>query len=855
MKKTWISVFFISMMWLFLLPVFTRPSRFFLLFLLIGLGLNIRAFWGWRIHQWTPYLYLFFIPIIFFTLTIHFPFNLGGILLLLGGFLAIFHKNPKISSSFSLGFLLTGTIILLQTAVLPFFFHFASRYHRIVALNHVFNLLTQLSGLTASYDTKNLLISTADGVSPVAVSWEALGLFPALMLLIGSIALLIFIPSKVKKPFLTLFGITMGYMVLRFQALLFFFADSRSTSIFWKPGFVILSFFLLPVILSRFIHLETKDDKSIKPIFGKFRVNGFLTGTIIFFGIFFLIGFWNFNDPGIKKEGRILIDEAHSNWEWTEKKYDTDWYGQQSGYNYYCLKEFLANYYHVNINKDKITADILNEYDILIIKTPTQFFLSEEAQAIKEFVKRGGGVFLIGDHTNVFGMGTYLNPIAGLFGFRFKYDATYDLKTLNLSLFNPQEINVISHPVLNHIPFFLFATSCSLRTPLFSENVILGYGLKSLDADYSQRNFFPRHSDTDMEFGLFVQMGGIKYKNGRVLLFTDSTCFSNFSMFMPGKPELILGSIEWLNRRNKLNFMNKIFFILASICVILFFILRSSISKMTLLSLLLFSSLLAVSLGKITFDRINRMNYPFPKSHTHFHEVSFDLEHSSFYIPAKEFKYKKDTLETFYIWTQRLGIVPNVKFEFEECLKDNAALVIVNPTKPFKEEEILKFKMWIEEGGRALIMDDPRRRDISTAHQLLSPFGMSLEYYEIENGIIVDKNANEIWEGEHLGVVKGGDSLCYVKPVHKKEGNDESIKETSSEATKEREEIDKSDLAILAVTKKGKGMLVVFGCSSMFFNKVMGLVSTIPNNKLKRIYEFEYWIFRDLLEISRNGKN
>jgi hypothetical protein len=46
-------------------------------------------------------------------------------------------------------------------------------------------------------------------------------------------------------------------------------------------------------------------------------------------------------DPGLKSQGRILVDEYHSDWEWTEQEFDTKWYGIKSGYNYYNLFEYL----------------------------------------------------------------------------------------------------------------------------------------------------------------------------------------------------------------------------------------------------------------------------------------------------------------------------------------------------------------------------------------------------------------------------------------------------------------------------------------------------------------------------------
>ena len=48
-------------------------------------------------------------------------------------------------------------------------------------------------------------------------------------------------------------------------------------------------------------------------------------------------------------------------------------------------------------------------------------------------------------------------------------------------------------------------------------------------------------------YGSFVQLWATQFGRGRVLAFTDSTIWSNFCFFDPGKSELWLGMCEWLN--------------------------------------------------------------------------------------------------------------------------------------------------------------------------------------------------------------------------------------------------------------------------------------------------------------------
>ena len=133
----------------------------------------------------------------------------------------------------------------------------------------------------------------------------------------------------------------------------------------------------------------------------------------------------------------------------------------------------------------------MSNYDILIIKCPTKPFSQEEINAIVKFVHEGGGLWLIGDHTNVFGMNTYLNSISRKFGINFNYDSTNDLNTGFLSTYTTPK--VLKHPILKGISSFDFMTSCSLKAPLLVEDVMIGYSLGAFPGDYSDKDFLEKY--------------------------------------------------------------------------------------------------------------------------------------------------------------------------------------------------------------------------------------------------------------------------------------------------------------------------------------------------------------------------
>lgn len=171
-----------------------------------------------------------------------------------------------------------------------------------------------------------------------------------------------------------------------------------------------LSLFPLTFLLAKFIRFDKIDIFSLPNIYWQRQYIFPIIFIIIF--VFSITGFFGFFDHGIKKQGRILIDEGHSDWEWTTKKFDTEWYGRQSTYNYYSLAQYLKKFYSVEQKIENLTDSLLVNYDILMIKTPTEPFSNDEINSIKKFVTYGGGLFLVGDHTNVFGITTNLNPIA-----------------------------------------------------------------------------------------------------------------------------------------------------------------------------------------------------------------------------------------------------------------------------------------------------------------------------------------------------------------------------------------------------------------------------------------------------------
>jgi hypothetical protein len=728
-----------------------------------------------------------------------------------------------------------------------------------------------------------LFLREGDKVFSFLTTWDSLGLYPILNIWIGGLLTLWLFRQRWQQA-AYLSAILIGYMFLRYAAAIFFFLNLQNAAVFWKHELTFLTLLPLAVILPKAIPLEFRDHRLTaysaendntrritrqavwvtKRLLPAFLATSFL--------VFSLVGIWGFYDPGVKKTGRVLIDEKHSNWEWTTEEFDTKWYGQKSTYNYFSLFEYLRYFYDVGQSHQALTDSLLRQYDVLILKTPTEPFTESEIAVVVNFVRQGGGLFLIGDHTNVFGITTNLNPLAQKFGLKFRYDFQSDI-TGELSIYKPPSL--LPHPIVWQVPVFMFASGCMLEAPLTAENVIIGYGQKSLYLDYAEKNFFPREKNNEetMEFGLFLQAAGVRFGKGRVLGFTDSTVWSNIYMHILGKPELLLGCMEWLNRQNSVwGILRYLFLALALGSLTFLFVVGRQISRAEFLWTAIGAIALALPISTQAFAFISRAYYPAPQPRLagDFVQVNFEMEHSNYELPILHItQHPEHSFHTFYAWPQRLGMVPAVKPTFKEALADGDAVVMINPYTPFSAKEMQQLKDYVEAGGKALILDDPRGH--SSVNQLLAAFGMntaprfsdSAAVFSWHNGADSTR-----FFGKLACAVSGGTPLVYAEarqsntssPLQSAFPLQPRLLANNPVPSPQGENVDLPmnyqnhgvvHQPVLAMQRIGKGLLVVMSSSALFADREMGYSSTIPNPNQQQIYELEFWIFSELLQLGK----
>jgi len=847
---SWLAVVSVSLSWIFAVHLYVTENPL-VKWILIGAGLAAAAADA-REKTRLPRKFLWLLPLLAVSWFIAPPPYRAPFLLCAAGVLlsatAEYFDFQDVFSRVGGAALRLGAILIVQVPVFWLVAAWTARNPDIPFAAPALYALLKWVGADVTLGGGRLFIRTMQTVHEFPLTWGHFALFPLLTIWVGGILALWW--NRARSGFLNraaafsylliLYAVLRLFLVLSLfiTAMLFeeYGSETVHVELFWLPWVTALTFAPLVPLLGRFLPFgdpgeEEKARGGRKKSYGQAAVLAACT-----FCVGLAVGL-RFPDPGIPKGGRILLDEAHSLWERSDKPYDTDWYGSESEYNYWCMAEYLKYFYRFERNLEgPITPEKLAHCDILILKNPTRPYRKEEIEAIEEFVRSGGGLFLLGEHTDVFGTSSCINAVARRFGVAFRPDVVFDIERKWEQVFFPPKLGV--HPIVRRIPFFRFAVTCSIETTsLRARPVMRSTGLWTLPNDYTAGNFYPQVKDhTYARFGAFDQMVSVTAGKGRVAAFGDSTVYSNFLALSPGKAELLLAAMERLNRKNSLDWIRILGFLLSAAGLLV--LLRISALRPHRLGLSVgvvvtsaTATLVTLWLFSVAADRF----YPPPKPLNPVPRVLFDMEHSGCELPIFGFTQKREeSCQVFYQWVLRPGFFPRVAFSLERALKEGQVVVIVKPTRSFSAEERDRVRTFLEAGGRLLVLDSPRNVK-STASELLSPeFGLSVE--------------RKPCRGSSIREPGSGTRICSLSLACPVTGGKAFLVTDAGEP-------------VAAWRDVGKGRLVVAGLAERFSDTRMGFSTRrIPDYELRAVYELEFALLRGLVngnleeEILRLGR-
>ena len=221
---------------------------------------------------------------------------------------------------------------------------------------------------------------------------------------------------------------------------------------------------------------------------------------------------------------------------------------------------------------EEISARDLTDVGVVVVINPTGGLSEREVRALEGFVRAGGGLLALGDHTNIGGSMEHLNSILAFTGIRFNFDSAVPMRPHWQGC-----LEVRQHPV----------TSRLAGRPARSIDGICGFG-RRLTGDFPRRcppealiqtavgaslaielPAYPivvgRYGFADagdsLNSGMGAYMGSLAHERGetvgdvvlvaaqevgrgRVLVFGDTSPFQNGALFL--SQGLVSNAIHWL---------------------------------------------------------------------------------------------------------------------------------------------------------------------------------------------------------------------------------------------------------------------------------------------------------------------
>lgn len=476
--------------------------------------------------------------------------------------------------------------------------------------------------------------------------------------------------------------------------------------------------------------------------------------------------------PGKAKSGKVLIDDRlGGQWEPTARLLDKDWYGDFSTYSFSSLTEWIGHFYHVDVNTSQ-TYDkkLLDQYDVLILKTPEKSLASEEVEAIQSWVENGGGLFLIGDHTNLLGMSTRLNELIEKYGVTFRFDAASTGYSGGFNFY--QKPVWATHPSANEVDELLFLTSCTLDLDYTTQAITTVGDCRKSPHDYAGGSFFSSsRSFPDQEYGRAVLSAVKEVGQGKIGMFTDSTVFSSFGFFMYDTNEQFLGMVASLNReKNPWTFALRLGSVFCVLCM-LYLATGLIFSGRPVLALFLVA--FGIWTGVVGTELCNSSMHVRPEPRAEISEVAFiNFGCRSAYPPTlgglgnlpAEYAF-----DTFFVSTQRLGLAPRFVSKSANVFQPQTKVVVaISPIELADDAWFKQLDSFVKNGGHLLVIDEISAPSPTNGVPMLRKLGLDIQRFNRDDGglhIQMPSDMERITFTENIfggSIAWGKGSICFL---------------------------------------------------------------------------------------------
>ena len=245
---------------------------------------------------------------------------------------------------------------------------------------------------------------------------------------------------------------------------------------------------------------------------------------------------------------KVLFDESHGEWETTKQTFNPNDFGRNHAYTYGLLYKFaetlvgkVGRYSGGKLELDNST--------LFIIKMPTKFLKEPFNKNITAWVRGGGRLLIVADHTDLYDSTQILNSfLSDFLNINIGTNAVYDKKGFPNKV-TTKRLQILLGQIDSDGSLLPYQTGSSFDHFPFGAASLASYGLSfSEPGDYSNPNRFGNfRPKLSYSYGTHPSVISVPFGKGAVSVITDSTPWSNFSIFNKSYKELfknILGSLE-----------------------------------------------------------------------------------------------------------------------------------------------------------------------------------------------------------------------------------------------------------------------------------------------------------------------
>jgi len=385
------------------------------------------------------------------------------------------------------------------------------------------------------------------------------------------------------------------------------------------------------------------------------------------------------------------------------------------------------------IESTEITQEILSNFNVFVVPNINLSFSTNEKKIIWEFVKNGGSLLVMGDHTNVGGIQQPLNDLLKPSRIQFRFDSALPLDS-KFKWITCYEL--LNHPIsskISDLDEIQISVGASLDVA-YNSPIILGKYALSDEGDSSnqQMAFLGDYEYDDGEqMGDIVLVAGTFYGKGKVLVFGDTSTFQNSAI--PYSIFFIQGIFNWLSESQSqfggfIQIGISLILIIASI--LLYFFEKSKISIFGLFPLILCLGLVMSTVVIPIFSSEESLSGDL---------VYIDTTHGERFTIEPFTDYSMNGLILNF---NRNGYFPVFLRDFSrEKIVESKVLILNAPTKSISSEEVKFLFEYMSQGG--IIILATGYEDQEASNILLDELELDIEEIPLGPVPYVESNPEE----------------------------------------------------------------------------------------------------------------